>query len=147
MRKVRGNKCAAVVSGIAEGGDTAAVEGALKTGNVICVLAYGFDYVYPSVNAQLLKSVEKSGLVITEYPPDISPKSFQFPVRNRIIAGISCGTLVVSAAKRSGALITADLAHQYDREVFAFPKHFPFFAQKVIDFQFIAAESGFFRQS
>ncbi len=110
-----------VVSGIAEGGDTAAVEGALKTGNVICVLAYGFDYVYPSVNAQLLKSVEKSGLVITEYPPDVSPKSFQFPVRNRIIAGISCGTLVVSAAKRSGALITADLAHQCDREVFAFP--------------------------
>ena len=110
-----------VVSGIAEGGDTAAVEGALKTGNVICVLAYGFDYVYPAMNAQLIKSVEKSGLLITEYPPEVPPKSYQFPVRNRIIAGMSLGTLVVSAAKKSGALITADVVHQYDREVFAFP--------------------------
>ena len=110
-----------VVSGIAEGGDSAAVEGALKTGNVICVLAYGFDYVYPAMNAQLLKKVESEGLIITEYPPDVSPKSYQFPVRNRIIAGMSLGTLVVSAPKKSGALITADVAQQYDREIFAFP--------------------------
>ena len=110
-----------VVSGLAEGGDTAAVEGALKTGKVICVLAYGFDHVYPAMNAQLLKRVESEGLVITEYPPDVAPKSYQFPVRNRIIAGMSLGTLVVSAAKRSGALITADVAQQYDREIFAFP--------------------------
>ncbi|MDE6867692.1 MAG: DNA-processing protein DprA [Clostridia bacterium] len=110
-----------VVSGIAEGADAAAVEGALKTGNVICVLAYGFDYIYPTMNAQLLKSVERKGLVITEYPPDTPPKVYRFPARNRIIAGLSLGTLVVSAAKKSGALITADLAVDNNREVFAFP--------------------------
>lgn len=110
-----------VVSGVAEGGDTAAVEGALNKGNVICVLAYGFDYVYPAMNAHLIKRVERGGLLITEYPPDVPPKSYQFPVRNRIIAGMSLGTLVVSAAKKSGALITADVAHQCDREIFAFP--------------------------
>lgn len=110
-----------VVSGVAEGGDTAAVEGALKTGNIICVLANGFDYAYPAMNAQLIKRVGKEGLLITEYPPEVAPKSYQFPVRNRIIAGMSLGTLVVSAAKKSGALITADIAQQYDREIFAFP--------------------------
>ncbi|MDE5942744.1 MAG: DNA-processing protein DprA [Clostridia bacterium] len=110
-----------VVSGIAEGADAAAVDGALKTGNVICVLAYGFNYIYPTMNAQLLKSVESKGLVITEYPPETPPKIYQFPVRNRIIAGISLGALVVSAAKKSGALITADLAVDNGREVFAFP--------------------------
>ena len=117
-----------VVSGIAEGGDTAAVEGALNKGKVICVLAYGFDHVYPAMNAQLIKRVEKEGLLITEYPPEVAPKSYQFPVRNRIIAGMSLGTLVVSAAKKSGALITTDIAQQYDREVFAFPHSIGAFA-------------------
>ncbi|MDE7454069.1 MAG: DNA-processing protein DprA [Clostridia bacterium] len=110
-----------VVSGIAEGGDAAALEGALKTGKVISVLAYGFDYIYPAMNAQLLRRVEAEGLAITEYPPDTPPKNYQFPARNRIIAGTCLGTLVVSAAKKSGALITADIARQYDREIFAFP--------------------------
>lgn len=122
-RKISGglSQVFTVVSGIAEGGDTAAVEGALSKGNVICVLAYGFDYAYPAMNAQLLKQVEEKGLLISEYPPSVPPKSYQFPVRNRIIAGMSLGVLVVSAAKKSGALITADVAQQYDREIFAFP--------------------------
>ena len=65
--------------------------------------------------------VEKCGLIITEYPPEVGPKPYHFPVRNRIIAGLSKGTLVVSADKTSGALITADYAADYGRDVFAFP--------------------------
>lgn len=110
-----------VVTGIAEGADTAALEGALAGGKAISVLAYGFDYAYPSVNAQLIKRTAEEGLIISEYPPETQPKSFYFPVRNRIIAGLSVGTLVVSAAKRSGALITADIAADSNRDVFAFP--------------------------
>lgn len=110
-----------VVSGMADGADSAAVEGALGGGKIISVLAYGFDYVYPSVNANLIKEVEKRGLLISEYPPDIPPRSYQFPVRNRIIAGLSDAVLVVSAGKKSGALITAYYATEYGRQVMAFP--------------------------
>lgn len=110
-----------VVTGIAEGADTAALEGALSKGKAISVLAYGFDYAYPAVNAQLITRAANEGLIISEYPPETQPKAFYFPVRNRIIAGLSEGTLVVSAAKRSGALITADIAADCNRDVFAFP--------------------------
>ncbi len=110
-----------VVSGMADGGDSAAIEGALPSGNVISVLAYGFDYFYPAVNEQLIKKVEKSGLLVTEFTPDTSPKAYLFPIRNRIIAGLSEGTLVVSAGKKSGALITAEYAVEYSRHLFAFP--------------------------
>ncbi len=110
-----------VVSGIAEGADTAAMEGALETGKAISVLAYGFDYTYPPMNARLIERIAKEGLLVSEYPPETQPKPYYFPVRNRIIAGLSVGTLVVSAAKRSGALITADIAAENNRDVFAFP--------------------------
>lgn len=110
-----------VVTGLADGADTAAAEGALKSGNLISVLAYGFDYCYPSCNAALLKKIVKNGLVITEFSPSTSPQAYYFPLRNRIIAGISEGVLVVSAGVRSGALITANYAIDYGREVFAFP--------------------------
>ena len=110
-----------VVSGIAEGADTAALEGAKEKGKVISVLAYGFDYAYPSMNAQLINSIAKEGLLVSEYPPETQPKPYYFPFRNRIIAGLSVGTLIVSAAKRSGALITADIAAESNRDVFAFP--------------------------
>lgn len=110
-----------VVTGLAEGADSAAIEGALPSGKIISVLAYGFDYVYPKINHKLLERVEKSGLLITEYPPKVAPKSYNFPFRNRIIAGLSEGTLVASAAARSGALITADFAADYGRNVFALP--------------------------
>ncbi|MDE7438931.1 MAG: DNA-processing protein DprA [Clostridia bacterium] len=110
-----------VVTGMAEGADSAAVEGALPSGKIISVLANGFDYFYPAVNRGLIEKVANDGLLISEYPPHIPPLKYNFPVRNRIIAGLSRGTLVVSAAKKSGALITARYALEYGREVFAFP--------------------------
>lgn len=110
-----------VVSGLAEGADTAALTGAVESGKVISVLANGFDYIYPAKNASLLKNIEKNGLAITEYTPDTRPEAFRFPIRNRIIAGLAEGVLVASAAEKSGALITARYALEYDRRVFAFP--------------------------
>ena len=110
-----------VVTGVAEGADGAAIEGALKSGKIICVLPNGHDHYYPVGNADLIKKVEERGLVISEFPPEVSPQKYFFTVRNRIIAGLSRGVLVVSAAKRSGALITAGYAADYGREVFAFP--------------------------
>lgn len=110
-----------VVTGMADGADSAAIKGALPSGKVISVLANGFDYVYPAFNEELTKDVEKSGLLVTEYPPDVAPRSFNFPVRNRIIAGLAEAVLVVSAGKKSGALITAGYALDYNRTLFAFP--------------------------
>ena len=110
-----------IVTGTADGADAAVINGALGSGNIICVLAYGFDSYYPSVNENLIKSVEKNGLLITEYTPQVKPQKFNFPARNRIIAGLSEGTLVVSAGKRSGATITARYALEYGKRVFAFP--------------------------
>lgn len=110
-----------VVTGMAEGADTAAIEGALPSGKVISVLANGFDCFYPAINRGLIERVAREGLLITEYLPHIQPLKYNFPVRNRIIAGLSRGTLIVSAGLKSGALITANLALEYGREVFAFP--------------------------
>ncbi|MDE6598214.1 MAG: DNA-processing protein DprA [Clostridia bacterium] len=110
-----------VVSGMAEGADTAAIEGAIENGKVISVLAYGFDYAYPAVNANLINKVANEGLLISEHPPKIKPQAYMFPVRNRIIAGLSQGTLIVSAGIKSGALITANYAADYGRDVFVFP--------------------------
>ncbi|MGN0817355.1 MAG: DNA-processing protein DprA [Candidatus Coproplasma sp.] len=111
----------AVVSGVADGADRAAIEGALKSGNIICVLPNGHDHYYPAGNADVIRRVEKEGLTISEFPPEVAPQKYFFTVRNRIIAGLSRGVLVVSAPKRSGALITAGYAADYGREVFAFP--------------------------
>ena len=110
-----------VVTGIADGADSAAIRGALDSGNIICVLPGGIDHIYPSSNSQLLKEVEKRGLIISEWPPHTPVARYMFTVRNRIIAGLSRGVLVVSAPKKSGALITAGYAADYGREVFAFP--------------------------
>ena len=110
-----------VVSGMAEGADSAAIEGALPSGKVISVLANGFDCFYPATNKSLIERVAREGLLISEYPPHILPQKYNFPCRNRIIAGLSRGVLIVSAGEKSGALITADYAVEYGREVFAFP--------------------------
>lgn len=111
-----------VVSGLAEGADSAALDGALSAGGgVISVLAYGFDYVYPAFNSALVKRIEAEGLLISEHMPDTQPKTYLFPVRNRIIAGLSEGALIVSAGRKSGALITAGYCEEYSRDVFAFP--------------------------
>lgn len=111
----------AVVSGMADGADSAALEGALASGKIISVVAHGFDYVYPAFNENLTRRIERQGLLLSEYPPKIAPRKFHFPVRNRIIAGLSEALLVVSAGKKSGALITAGYALEYDRTLFAFP--------------------------
>ncbi|MBE7091396.1 MAG: DNA-protecting protein DprA [Clostridiales bacterium] len=113
--------CMTVVTGVAEGADAAAIRGAMKKNNVISVLAYGFDYVYPELHRGLLEELKQKGLVITEYPPSVPAYKWQFPVRNRIIAGLSEGVLVVSAREKSGALYTASYAATYGRDVFAFP--------------------------
>lgn len=122
-KKISGQLTAAftVVTGMADGADSAAVEGALPSGKIISVLANGFDYFYPATNKSLIERVATEGLLISEYLPHMRPQKYNFPVRNRIIAGLSSGTLVVSAGERSGALITADLAADYGRDVFAFP--------------------------
>lgn len=110
-----------VVTGLADGADSAAIDGAIESGKVISVLAYGFDFCYPAINQALMEKLIQKGLVISEYPPETAPRTFYFPQRNRIIAALSDGVLVTSAGKKSGALITADLAFGYGRQVFAFP--------------------------
>ena len=110
-----------LVTGTADGADTAVLDGALSSGKIISVFACGFNHYYPSVNEKLLKKVERKGLLISEYTPQIAPARYNFPVRNRIIAALSEGTLIVSAGKKSGAGITARYALDYGKRVFAFP--------------------------
>jgi len=115
-----------VTSGLAEGIDTSAHHGALEAGDgtqgsTIAVVATGLDLVYPEKNRVLMQAVSKAGAVISEHPPGTPPLREHFPSRNRIIAGLSLGCLVVEAAERSGALITARLAGELGREVFAIP--------------------------
>ncbi|MBN2169202.1 MAG: DNA-processing protein DprA, partial [Actinobacteria bacterium] len=111
-----------VISGAAYGIDSEAHKGAvINGGRTAAVLGCGIDIVYPRTSAKLFREIEESGCLISEYPPGTPPKKQNFPVRNRIIAGMSLGVVVVEAAARSGALITADLALSYGREVFAVP--------------------------
>ena len=109
-----------VVSGLARGIDSAAHDGALETGT-IGVVAGGVDVFYPPENEARQKALYEHGLVIAEMPPRTEPRARHFPYRNRIIAGISSGTVVVEAAPRSGSLITARLAAEAGREVMAVP--------------------------
>ncbi|MGE0008015.1 MAG: DNA-processing protein DprA [Parvibaculaceae bacterium] len=110
----------AIVSGLARGIDTAAHEAALPRGTV-AVIANGIDVVYPPENAGLQDAVGQDGLLISEMPPGAAPRETSFPRRNRIISGMSRAVIIVEAALRSGSLITARLANEQGREVFAVP--------------------------
>ena len=110
-----------IVTGLAEGGDLAAIEGAKESGNLISVLPCGLDECYPAAHHTYKKSVKERGLLISEYPLDEKVRTYSFHARNRILAGLSEGVLVVSAGKRSGTSITAGKALDYGRDVFAFP--------------------------
>ncbi len=111
-----------VVSGLAVGIDRQAHLGGLSgLGSSIAVLGAGLDRNYPPQNADLRKVLEERGLVVTEFPPGTPPRPGNFPVRNRLISGLSLGVVVAEAASRSGSLITARLALEQGREVFALP--------------------------
>jgi DNA processing protein len=111
-----------VVSGMASGVDTAAHRGALEAGGrTIAVLGCGVNIVYPKQNVDLMQDIIQSGSVISQFPMDAPPSKTHFPIRNRIISGITLGTVVVQAPQRSGALITAHSATEQGREVFAVP--------------------------
>jgi DNA processing protein len=111
-----------IVSGLARGIDAAAHEAALDTGTV-AVLAGGPDNVYPPENAGLQRQIAERGCLVTENPPGFAPRGADFPRRNRIISGMALGVLVVEAARRSGTLVTARMAGEQGREVFALPGH------------------------
>src|SRR5574344_204836 len=114
---------ACIVSGLAAGIDTTAHKSAIENGlKTIGVIASGFDYTYPNANKDLYKEIETgSGSIVIEYFPSFQPLKFRFPQRNRIVSGLSAGTLVAEAALKSGALITANLCLEQGRELMCIP--------------------------
>jgi DNA processing protein len=110
-----------VVSGGARGIDTAAHQGALNAGRTIAVLGTGINLVFPSENAELFGRIADNGAIVTQFPFNRPADKQSFPIRNRIVAGMTLGTVVVEANLTSGALITANMANEYGRQVFAVP--------------------------
>lgn len=111
-----------IVSGLARGVDAAAHEASLAQGTV-AVLAGGIDIVYPPEHASLQSRIGEEGCLVTEQPPGFAPRGRDFPRRNRLVSGLSRGVVVIEAARRSGSLVTARLAGEQGREVFAVPGH------------------------
>jgi len=113
---------ATVVSGLARGVDSAAHRGALERGRTVAVLGSGLERIYPREHAPLAAEIAgRKGLLISEYPPDAAPLPFRFPMRNRIISGLSLAVVVIEASDKSGSLITAGCALEQGREVMAVP--------------------------
>jgi DNA processing protein len=111
-----------VVSGLARGVDAEAHRGALDaSGTTVAVLGCGIDRDYPAGHSELARRIASTGLIVSEYAPSVEPAPWRFPARNRIVAGLASATVVVEARERSGALITADLALEEGRDVFAVP--------------------------
>jgi DNA processing protein len=120
LAQALGDSGIVIVSGLARGIDAAAHDGALETGT-IAVVAGGIDIFYPPENEARQRAIAERGLLVTEQPPGLEPRSRHFPSRNRIIAGLAHGTVMVEAAPRSGSLITARCAAEAGREVMAVP--------------------------
>ncbi len=110
-----------VVSGLADGIDASAHKGALEAGQTIAVIGSGMKFQFPATNIDLYEIIYEKGVVLTEFAPDVHPDKSTFPIRNRIIAGLSRGVVVVESKISGGSMITANLALEYDREVFAVP--------------------------
>lgn len=111
-----------LVTGIAQGVDETVIKTVLEgNGKVISIIAGGIDNIYPQTNQKLVDKIAKNGLIISENLPEVKSLPYMFPVRNRLIAGLSKGTLVVSAGKKSGTLWTANYAVEYGKDLFAIP--------------------------
>lgn len=111
-----------IISGLARGIDGIAHQAALRSqGRTFAILGSGIDQIYPSEHRKLAEAICKNGAVISEYPPGTAPEGHHFPARNRIIAGLAMGVIVIEAPDRSGALITADFAAEQGKDVFALP--------------------------
>lgn len=110
-----------IVTGVASGGDFSALKGAIKSNNLICITAGGFDYINKEYTRDYLELVEKNCLLLSEYPPFVQAKPYFYPFRNRLFAGLSKGVLIVSGSYKSGVRHTANYALDYGKDVFAFP--------------------------
>lgn len=119
-----GKQGVVIVSGLAKGIDSIAMSAALKAGaHTIGVLGCGIDQIYPNSNRRLFEEVMQTGLIISEYPPGTKVFKGSFPQRNRIIAGLSRGILVIEGSRSSGSMITAKFAEEYSRDIFAVPRN------------------------
>lgn len=109
-----------IVTGTADGGDSAAIEGGLKTGNIVCLLAGGFSAL-PQGNLPLLERVAEKGLLLSPHPFETEVRNFSYEYRNKLLAALCESVLVIGAGEKSGALITAKYAAEYGKKIFAFP--------------------------
>ncbi|WP_010286441.1 DNA-processing protein DprA [Kurthia massiliensis] len=112
----------AIVSGLARGADKMAHELTITLGGAtIAVLGHGFDYMYPREHQYLYEEMATNHLLVTEYPPYMGPRKWQFPMRNRLISGLSCGIIITEAMKKSGTLSTVEYGLNHGREIFVVP--------------------------